>query len=98
MTQHFAVPVGKIKLVIYDDREVSRSRGRIEAHILGRPDQYYLIRIPPLLWYGFQGVSPEPALLANCPDLPHDPQEVKGRPVSDPSIPYRWTVNNDPPG
>ncbi len=90
MTQHFAVPVGEIKLVLFDDRPLSSSHGQIEKHILGRPDHYCLLRIPPLIWYGFQGLSSGPALLANCTDLPHDPHEVETLPVSTPYIHFEW--------
>lgn len=34
MTQHFAVPVGQIRLVLYDDRPDAASRGRLEEHTL----------------------------------------------------------------
>lgn len=90
MTQNLAVPVGKIRLVIYDDRESSPVRGEVEEHILGRPDEYYLVRIPPLLWYGFQGLGSTPALVANCTDLVHDPDEVQRLPLLPSQIPYKW--------
>ena len=90
MTQNLAVPVGRIRLVIFDDRDGSPSKGIAEEIILGRPDQYSLVRIPPLLWYGFQGISNTPSLIANCPDLPHDPEEVIRLDSSDNRIPYEW--------
>ncbi|MDP3183098.1 MAG: hypothetical protein Q8M54_09830 [Desulfobaccales bacterium] len=90
MTQHFAVPVGKIKVVVFDDRPGSASHGLMEKFILGRPDHYYLLRLPPLVWYGFQGLGPEPALLANCADLPHDPNEVETLPDPTPYVPFKW--------
>lgn len=89
MTQHLAVPIGRIRLVMYDDREASPSRGQVEVLELGE-DVYSLVRIPPLLWYGFQGLSSTPALIANCADLPHDPAEVERADSSDQRIPYRW--------
>lgn len=89
-TQHLAVPVGRIRLVIYDDRESSPTRGNLQVLELGRPDAYLRLRIPPGLWYGFSCVSTIPALLANCTDLPHDPAEGDLRPVSHPTIPYQW--------
>ncbi len=88
MTQHFAVPVGLIRLVFFDDRHPGQ--GRIEAHLLGRPDHYRLVRIPPLLWYGFQGVGDSPALVANYADLPHDPGEAENMPLDSPYFPYTW--------
>ena len=90
MTQRFAAPMGRIRLALFDDRADSASKGRIEEIILGRPDQYYLICIPPMLWYGFQGISEIPALLANCSDIPHDPNESEQLPVSNDRISYDW--------
>jgi dTDP-4-dehydrorhamnose 3,5-epimerase len=89
MTQHFAVPVGKIKLVIYDDREDSNTRGEIYELETGE-DNYCLIKIPPFLWYGFKGISATPSLIANCADMPHDPDEIKRMEPSNTAIPYTW--------
>ena len=89
-SQHFAVPVGRIRLAIYDDREESRTRGHMQTIELGRPDAYFRLRIPPGLWYGFACISDGPALLANCADFPHDPVESEQRPIADPGIPYHW--------
>jgi dTDP-4-dehydrorhamnose 3,5-epimerase len=76
-TQNLAVPVGRIRIVIYDARADSRSRGRCEAIELGRPDAYARLRIPPRLWYGFVGLGTTAALIANCADTPHDPGEAE---------------------
>ncbi len=89
MTQNFAVPVGKIRLVIYDNREFSSTNKKIETLEIGE-NNYALVRIPPLLWYGFQGISRVPALIANCTDMPHNPDEVERLDVSDKQIPYNW--------
>jgi dTDP-4-dehydrorhamnose 3,5-epimerase len=89
-TQNLAAPVGRIRLVIYDDRESSPSRHRLQVTELGRPEAYKRIRIPPGLWYAFACISSTPALLVNCTDLPHDPNESETRPLSDPAIPYVW--------
>jgi dTDP-4-dehydrorhamnose 3,5-epimerase len=88
--QQFAVPVGRIRLAIYDDRGQSRTRGQLQTIELGRPDAFLRLRVPPGVWYGFTCISEVPALLANCPDLPHDPAEGEQRPSTDPEIPYRW--------
>jgi dTDP-4-dehydrorhamnose 3,5-epimerase len=89
-TQNMAVPVGRIRLVIYDDREDSCTCGRLQILDIGRPDAYLRLQIPPGIWYGFACISPMPALLANCADLPHDPTESDIRPVNHPAIPYKW--------
>ena len=89
MTQRFAVPVGKIRLVIYDDRKGSTSCGRIEAMEIGE-DNYCLVKIPPQLIYGFKGISLVPALIANCTDMPHNPNEVEYIDINDNRVPYSW--------
>jgi dTDP-4-dehydrorhamnose 3,5-epimerase len=89
MTQHFAVPVGGIRLVLYDDRADSPSAGRVEVLEIGE-DNYCLVKIPPLVWYGFEGISSTPALIANCTDLPHDNNEVERLDSHDKKIPYDW--------
>ena len=94
-TQNLAVPVGRIRLVIYDDRERSTTLGQVQVLELGRPDAYVRLRIPPGLWYGFSCISATPALLANCADLPHDPTEGEVRGVNDPAIPYSWVVGGE---
>ena len=90
-TQNLAVPMGLIDLVIYDDRPDSTTRGGLFTCKLGRPENYNLVQIPPLLWYGFRGLGNTKTLVANCSDRPHDPSEVeKINPKSD-VIPYFWS-------
>ncbi len=89
-TQNLAVPNGRVRLVIHDDRPGSPTAGRVQVVELGRPDAYLRVRIPPGLWYGFSCISAGPALLVNCADLAHDPAESEKRSQSDPSIPYAW--------
>ncbi|MDA9613222.1 dTDP-4-dehydrorhamnose 3,5-epimerase family protein [Paracoccaceae bacterium] len=93
-SQNLAVPVGRIRLVIYDDRESSTTQGNFQVLELGRPDAYLRVLIPPGLWYGFSCISATPALLANCADLPHDPAESELRPVNDSSLPYAWVTGD----
>ncbi len=89
-TQNLSAPVGMVRFVIYDDRESSKTKGMIEEIELGRPDAYYRLQIPPLLWYGFSCLSDSPALIANCTDMPHDPKESEIRDINDSSIGYSW--------
>jgi len=94
-TQNLAVPVGRIRMVIYDDRESSPTRGHLQVLELGRPDAYLRLRIPSGLWYGFTCISTTPALLANCTDLPHNAADGEVRPLNDPAIPHSWDVAAD---
>jgi len=93
MTLRYAVPVGNIKLVLFDDRPESPSRGEIQEIFLG-PDNYCLVTIPPKIWNGFKGIGTGMALVANCATLPHDPREILRRDPSDPYIPYDWDIRN----
>lgn len=90
-TQHFAVPVGRIRLVVVDDREGSPTRGQSDVLVLGRPDAYARVTVPPGLWYGFVCISAAPALVANCADLPHAPDESDRRSWDDPAMPQSWS-------
>ena len=94
-TQHLAVPVGRLKLALYDARPDSTSRGQVREYILGRPDCYRLLRIPPGLWYGFTAIGPEKALICNCADLPHDPAESSRKPWDSPDIPYSFAPSGN---
>lgn len=94
MTQHFAVPVGKIKLIIYDNRENSPTLEKIEILEIGEGN-YCLVKIPPMLWYGFQGLSAVPALIANCTNIPHDQNEVERCGLFDKVIPYNWLIKTN---
>ncbi len=90
-TQNFTVPIGKIKLVLYDNREGSITKGKVQEIILGRPGYYQRIKIPPRIWYGFACVSDEKAFVANFTDIPHDPEESERLPECDISIPFVWS-------
>jgi len=56
MTLNYAVVSGIIKLVLYDDREGSPSRGQLQEIFTGQ-DNYALITIPPNVWNGFKGIG-----------------------------------------
>lgn len=81
-TQFFAVPVGRLRLVLYD-----ADTGVQCEVILGRPDAYALLRIPPGLWYGFTALGTTPALMCNCANISHDPTESERRGLDDASMP-----------
>lgn len=90
-TQHFAVPRGRLLLAIYDDRTASPSRGSLLELVLGLPDAWGILRIPPGLWYGFTAIGGEAALICNSTDLPHDPAEGEKLAADDPNMPDFFT-------
>jgi dTDP-4-dehydrorhamnose 3,5-epimerase len=89
-TQNLAVPIGLIKIVLFDPREKSKTKGLLEEYIIGRPNNYYRLKIPPKIWYGFTCVSKEKALIVNCANIPHSPDESKIYPINNLPIPYKW--------
>lgn len=93
MTLNYAVPVGMIKLVLYDDREDSSTQGELMELFVGE-DHYRLVQIPPKVWNGFKGIGTRPALVANCADFPHDPSEIRRADPFDNSIPYDWSLKH----
>ena len=50
--------------------------------------------IPPLVWNGFKGEGDEPALVANCATIPHDPGEIERLDPFDNEIPYDWALRH----
>lgn len=89
-TQYFAVPVGRMRLVLYDGRPDSPTSGTSCRVILGRPDHYALLRVPVGVWYAFGSLDHAPALLCNGADIPHDPEEGQRLPLDSPEIPCTW--------
>jgi dTDP-4-dehydrorhamnose 3,5-epimerase len=93
MTLNYAVISGSIKLVLYDDRKDSHTNGEIQEIFLGR-ENYKLVTIPPMIWNGFKGIGTEPAIVANCATIPHDPDEIGRMDPFDKNIPYNWELKN----
>lgn len=91
MTINYAVVAGAIKLVLYDDRPHSRSRGEIQEIVLGEA-HYCLVKVPPMVWNGFKGIGTVPALVANCATIPHDPAEIERLDPTSQQIPYQWDL------
>lgn len=91
MTLNYAVVCGEIKLVLYDDRELSPTRGTVQELFIS-PENYFLVTVPPLIWNGFKCVGTTNAVVANCATLPHHPDEIQRTLPDDPSIPYDWQL------
>jgi len=91
MTIHYAVPFGRIKLVLYDERDRSPTRGEVQELFLGE-DNYCLAIVPPGVWNGFKGYGPTHAIVCNCATIVHDPDEIVRLDPFDPRIPYDWSL------
>lgn len=87
MTLNLIVPVGKIKFVLFDDREGSNSFNCFSTIEIGF-DNYFRLTVPPNIWMAFQGMDEGLNLLLNVADLAHDPQEFERLNLDD--IKYTW--------
>jgi dTDP-4-dehydrorhamnose 3,5-epimerase len=93
MTLNYAVISGMIKLVLYDPREDSPTKGEIQELFIGE-DNYVLVKIPPRIWNGFKGISVNPAIIANCATIPHHPDEIIRLDPFSKEIPYDWGMKH----
>lgn len=88
-TQFYAVIKGMIKLVLYDNRADSKTYKTLMEIFTGE-NNYQLTRIPPGVINGYKVIGIETAIVANCANFPHDPEEMKRYPPHGDSVPYRW--------
>jgi dTDP-4-dehydrorhamnose 3,5-epimerase len=93
MTINYAVVQGNIKLVLFDQRQASKTHGQLQEIVFGQIN-YQLVRVPPGVVNGFTAVGGEGALVANCADIPHDPTEITRIDPFTPTIPYDWKVRH----
>jgi dTDP-4-dehydrorhamnose 3,5-epimerase len=90
---NFAVVKGMIKLVLYDGRESSTTRGEINEFFLGEHNPQ-LVQIPALVLHGFKCISTEEAIIINCPTEIYnyqEPDEFRVDPFSG-EVPYDWAL------
>ncbi|HPP05824.1 MAG TPA: dTDP-4-dehydrorhamnose 3,5-epimerase family protein [Syntrophorhabdaceae bacterium] len=82
---------GMLKLVLYDEREDSPTKGEINEFFIGdyRP---LLVKVPKMVWHGWKCISEEEALVINIPTEPYNretPDEYRQDPHVN-NIPYNW--------
>lgn len=91
-TDHFVIVKGMMKVVLYDDREGSPTKGTLNEFFMGERNPL-LITIPPGVWHGMKGIGTEPAMLVNMPTEPYrydQPDEYRVDPHQN-EIPYDWS-------
>jgi dTDP-4-dehydrorhamnose 3,5-epimerase len=94
MILNYACVYGRIKMVLYDDREGSSSRGNLMELFLG-PDNYSLVQVPSEIWNGFKGMSCGLSIVANCATIAHDPSQSERLDPFGSRIPYDWGVRHE---
>lgn len=87
----YSAIVGMAKLVLYDDREGSPTKGNTMEITIGDENRL-LVKVPPLVWNGFKCISTTPVIIANCASLKHDEDEIVRLDPFSPTIPYKWDL------
>jgi len=81
MVSNLIVPIGKVKVVVYDQR-VSDF-----FSVVLSPSNYQRLTVEPNLWVAFKGIEKE-NLMLNVASLEHDPDEAHNIELKD--IDYEW--------
>jgi dTDP-4-dehydrorhamnose 3,5-epimerase len=90
-TDNMACIKGMVKLVLYDGRKNSKTKGETNELAIGEKN-LVLVHIPPEVWHGFKTISEDYALILNVPTELYDyekPDEHRLPPDTD-KIPYEW--------
>lgn len=89
---NFVCVAGMVKLVIYDGREGSATRGEINEFYIGEKSPM-LVQVPAGVHHGWKCISEAAALVVNCPSELYDyesPDEVRFPPHGS-DVPYDWS-------
>jgi dTDP-4-dehydrorhamnose 3,5-epimerase len=90
-TDNFTVVKGMLKVVLYDQREGSATKGMVNEFFMGEKNPMLLV-VPPMVVHGVKAVGGEAGYLVNCPTEPYDydqPDEYRIDPHSG-EVPYDW--------
>ena len=91
-TDNIVCVKGMIKLVLFDDREGSPTRGEVNPFFIGEHNPL-LVQVPPHLHHGWKCISTDEACIINCPTEVYcyeEPDEFRIDPHQN-TIPYDWS-------
>ena len=89
----FACLKGMIKLVLYDNRENSSTKGEVNEFFIGEK-RSLMVKIPPFVLHGFKTIGEEMAIILNQPTQPYNikkPDEYR-IPYDSKDVPYDWEI------
>jgi dTDP-4-dehydrorhamnose 3,5-epimerase len=87
----FVVVKGMLKLVLYDSRPGSKTKGEVNEFFIGEYNQM-LVQIPNNVYHGFKGISDTETIVINAPTEVYNgkkPDEFR-LPAHTKEIPYEW--------
>ena len=76
MTMNLIIPIGRVQFNFYDN-----NKNLLKNTIVGE-DNYCRITVPPMIWFGFKGLSSHTSYILNISDEIHNPSEVEREPLS----------------
>ena len=76
MTMNLIIPVGKVHFNFYDNDKM------ILVNTIIGEDNYARITVPPMIWFGFKGLSSNTSYVLNISNELHDPLEIERKPLS----------------
>lgn len=85
---------GMIKLVLFDAREDSPTRGEVQEFFIGEHNPL-LVRVPAGVYHGWKGISVDESVVVNIPTEMYDsdsPDEHR-LPWDTSEIPYDWEID-----
>jgi len=94
-TDRFTIVHGMAKIVLYDQRDGSPTRGEVQEIFAGNLNPV-LVVVPPGVCHGVKGIGTTPAYMINVPTHPYDyehPDEYRIPPHDGP-IPYDWSTHD----
>ncbi|PIU65059.1 MAG: dTDP-4-dehydrorhamnose 3,5-epimerase [Armatimonadetes bacterium CG07_land_8_20_14_0_80_40_9] len=92
-TDNVACIKGMIKVVLYDNRKDSPTKGEVNELFIGDRNRV-LIQIPKFIYHGWKCIGESEALVINCPTQVYNykkPDEYR-LPFNTKDIPYNWDI------
>ena len=90
-TDTFICIKGMMKVVLYDSRKNSKTKGMVNEFFVGE-NNLKIIQIPPEVYHGFKCISAHESIILNIPTNVYNynnPDEYR-LPVNTRKIPYSW--------
>lgn len=91
MTLNYCVVEGMIKLVLFDNRKNSSTKGQVQEIFIGE-DNYCLVQIPPGIINGYKTIGSKTSILANCSTHSYENGEMERIDPLSNEIPYSWDI------
>jgi dTDP-4-dehydrorhamnose 3,5-epimerase len=90
---NFCCVKGMVKLVLYDAREDSPTKGTLTEYFIGDHNPL-LVRVPAGVYHGWKCISGDESIVVNIPTEPYNresPDEYRAA-WNTPDIPYSWDI------